>query len=68
MKAEEEDRAYIRPVSRVLLGCGVCLIGVAFLGSHLSALALLMLVSVILLVPVAIGIRSWVRFKFSAAE
>jgi low temperature requirement protein LtrA len=68
MEEEEEDRSYIRPVSRVLGWCGVALIGVALLGTGLGTLALLGVVSAILLVPVAIGIRSWVRYRFAVAK
>jgi hypothetical protein len=41
---------------------------VALFGTGLGTLALLGTVSAILLVPVAIGIRSWVRYKFAVAK
>jgi low temperature requirement protein LtrA len=64
MKEEEEDRAYIRPVSRILLvTCIIVLIMPAFIPNP-GAVTFLSIMAGILFIPVFIGIRSWVRFKF----
>ncbi|MFI5172148.1 MAG: low temperature requirement protein A [Chitinophagales bacterium] len=64
MKEEEEDRSYIRPVSRILIFTALSLIVLPLFGSMLNAVIFLVLISMILFVPVFIGIRSWVRYKF----
>jgi low temperature requirement protein LtrA len=64
MKEEEEDRAYIRPVSKILFVVSVILLIVPLFGDYFNPVAFLSIVSVILLVPVSIGIRSWVNYKF----
>jgi len=64
MKEEEEDRAYIRPVSKILFIVSVILLIVPLFGNYFNPVAFLSIVSVILLVPVSIGIRSWVNYKF----
>ncbi len=65
MQEEEEDRSYIRPASRLLLAIGWVPLLIPWFGGHLGTLAFLGLVSILLLVPVYVGIRSWARYKFS---
>ncbi|MCB9170943.1 MAG: low temperature requirement protein A [Flavobacteriales bacterium] len=64
MKEEEEDRSYIRPVSRLLVLMAVMLILLPLAGIGHNALLLLGIVAIVLVVPVVVGIRSWVRYKF----
>ncbi|HTD93288.1 MAG TPA: low temperature requirement protein A [Chitinophagaceae bacterium] len=64
MKEEEEDRSYIRPVSRLLIATGIVILFIPFLASYLKTLYFLIIISAILFIPVFVGIRSWVRFKF----
>lgn len=64
MEEEEEDRSYIRPVSRLLIVTGLIILAIPLLGHLLNTLAFLSIIAVILFVPVFIGIRSWVRYKF----
>ena len=64
MKEEEEDRSYIRPVSRLLVVTSVIVMMIPLIGSYLNTISFLLIVSIILFVPVFVGIRSWVRFKF----
>jgi low temperature requirement protein LtrA len=64
MKEEEEDRAYIRPVSMLLVLCGVVLLVVPLFGKHLDAISLLGIAAFVLFVPVCIGIVSWARYKY----
>ncbi len=64
MKEEEEDRAYIAPVSRIMLITCVAIMIVPLFGSKLNPLQFLGIISAILFGPVFIGIRSWVIYKF----
>jgi low temperature requirement protein LtrA len=63
MKEEEEDRAYIRPVSGLLIAAGIIILLIPLSG-YLNTLPFLFIIAVILFVPVFIGTRSWVRYKF----
>jgi low temperature requirement protein LtrA len=64
MREEEEDRAYIQPVSRLLLVIAVMILLVPLLGRYLGTLPFLGLIACLLLFPVLIGIKSWARYKF----
>jgi low temperature requirement protein LtrA len=64
MEEEEEDRSYITPVSRLLIVTGIIILAVPFLGSYLNTLTFLGIIALILFIPVFVGIRSWVRYKF----
>ena len=64
MQEEEEDRAYIRPVSRLLIITGIIILVFPLFVHQLSTLAFLSIIAVILLIPVFIGVRSWVQYKF----
>ena len=64
MKEEEEDRSYIRPVSGLLIGAGILILLIPLFGNYLNTPAFLFVIALILFVPVLIGIRSWVRYKF----
>ena len=64
MKEEEEDRSYIRPVSKLLIVTGIIILVIPFFGRYLNTVAFLSAIAIILFVPVFIGIRSWVRYKF----
>jgi low temperature requirement protein LtrA len=64
MKEEEEDRSYIQPVSRLLIITGLVVLIVPLFERYSGTIAFLSVISLILFVPVFIGIRSWVRYKF----
>jgi len=64
MEEEEEDRSYIRPVSRLLVVTGVIVLIVPLFQHYLDTVAFLGIISLILLLPVFTGIRSWVKYKF----
>jgi low temperature requirement protein LtrA len=68
MKENEEDRAYIKPVSRLLILAGIFILFIPLLAAWLKTALILAIVSIILFVPVFIGIRSWVLFKFSGKK
>jgi hypothetical protein len=65
MKENEEERSYIKPVSRLLILAAVFILLIPLLAAWLKTALILGIVSLILFVPVLIGIRSWVMFKFS---
>jgi low temperature requirement protein LtrA len=64
MREEEEDRSYIKPVSRLLIIAGVLILLIPFVGSYLTTLVFFSVVTLLLFVPVFVGLRSWVRYKF----
>jgi len=64
MKEEEEDRAYIRPVARLLLFVSAAILVIPLLGQRLNTLSFLMLIALLLFIPVFIGIKSWVKYRF----
>ena len=68
MKEEEEDRAYIRPVSRILFITGLAMLVIPLFGSYLNVDLFMGIVAIVLVGPVIIGIRSWVRYKYFREE
>lgn len=64
MKEEEEDRSYIRPVSRLLFITAFIVLIIPFFAGYLNTLAFLTIIALVLFLPVFVGIRSWVRYKF----
>ena len=64
MDESEEDRAYIKPVSRLLIITLILVMFVPVFGSYLNTIAFLSVITILLLIPVLVGVRSWVRFKF----
>jgi low temperature requirement protein LtrA len=64
MKEEEEDRAYITPVTKILFGASAAILVVPVFGNYIMPVIFLSIVAAILLVPVTIGIKSWVNYKF----
>lgn len=67
MQEEEEDRSYIRPVSRLLIGAGTGILLIPVFGIEFHTLVFLTLIAAVLIVPVFVGVRSWVRYKFFRA-
>ena len=68
MKEEDEDRSYIRPVSRLLILASIIVLIIPLFGHYLNSLFFLSIIALILLVPVFVGIRSWVRYKFFSKD
>jgi len=64
MEESEEDRAYIRPVSRLLLGAAVFIMLIPVFASNFCVTCLLSTIAVLLAIPVFVGVRSWVKFRF----
>lgn len=64
MERYEEDRAFIRPVSKLLLFITVLVLLLPLAGSYLDTPVFLSVIALLLIIPVYVGIRSWVRYKF----
>jgi hypothetical protein len=64
MKQEEEDRSYIKPVSKLLIVTGLFILIVPLFAPYMGTIAFLSIIALILFIPVFIGIRSWVQYKF----
>jgi low temperature requirement protein LtrA len=64
MQEEEEDRSYIKPVSKLLNIACILILLVPFVGSYLNTLAFFSIITLLLFVPVFVGLRSWVKYKF----
>lgn len=64
MEEHEEDRSYIKPVSRLLVVIAGIVSLVPAAGKFLNAISFLLIIALLLFVPVFIGIKSWVRYKF----
>ncbi len=68
MKEVEEDRAYIRPASKILFVITLLILCIPFFGQWLNTLAFLSIMAFLLFVPVLVGIRNWIRYKFYRKE
>ena len=64
MKEEEEDRSYIRPVTRLLFIVAAIIQIVPLFSGYLNPITFLAIVAMILMVPVMVGLKSWVIYKF----
>jgi len=64
MKDSEEDRAYIRPVSRLLVIAAAVILLLPVVIPGFGVTWLLAAVAVLLAIPVFVGVRSWVKFRF----
>jgi len=64
MKEEEEDRAYIMPVSRQLIYVGIGILFIPLVGENLTTIPFMGIIALVLLIPVVTGMRSWVKYKF----
>lgn len=65
MKEEEEDRSYIRPVSKILVYTGLVILILPFGTKHITTIPFMAIISLLLFFPVFIGMRSWVKYKFN---
>ena len=64
MEEFEEDRAYIRPVSRLLVIAAAIILLFPVVAHSFGVTWLLAAVAILLAIPVFVGVRSWVKFKF----
>ena len=63
MKQAEEDRSYIRPTVKVLITISAIVLLIPLFAKWLSTPVFLLLITLLLLVPVLIGVISWIRYK-----
>lgn len=68
MEEYEEDRSYIKPVSRILVVIGCALLLVPMAGCYLSNITFLLMIAVLLLIPVAVSVRRWVKYRLAVME
>jgi len=68
MKEEEEDRSYIEPVSVLLLICSGSILIIPLFGSYFNTVSFFAIIAVVLFIPVLVGIRSWIQYRFFAQK
>jgi len=64
MEQDKEDRAYITPVAKLLFIIALLILIIPLFGNHLDSIAFLAIIAVLLFIPVFVGVRSWVRFRY----
>jgi low temperature requirement protein LtrA len=64
MEEEEESRSFISPVSRLLIIIAAIVLLIPLFRNYLGTIRFLSVISVLLFIPVFVGIRKWVGYKF----
>ena len=64
MEEDDESRSYIRPVSRLLVIISGCILLIPLFRKYMGTISFLSVIAIILFIPVFIGVRSWVLYKF----
>jgi len=64
MEEEEESRSFIGPVSRILIVISAIVLLIPLFKNYMGTIGFLSVISVLLFIPVFIGIRKWVGYKF----
>jgi low temperature requirement protein LtrA len=64
MEEDDESRSYIRPVSRLLVIISGCILLIPLFRKYLGTISFLSVIAIILFIPVFIGVRSWVLYRF----
>jgi len=64
MEENKEDRAYITPVSKLLIIIAFLVLLVPLLNDYLNTIIFLAIISILLSIPILVGIRSWIKFRF----
>ena len=64
MEEEEETRSYMGPVSRSLIACAIALVLLPLVQNFLTTTQFIGCVAVLVFIPVFIGVRNWVKWKF----
>jgi hypothetical protein len=64
MEEDDESRSYIRPVSRLMIIISVCVLLIPLFWKYLGTISFLSVIAILLFIPVFIGIRSWVLYRF----
>jgi hypothetical protein len=64
MEEDDESRSYIRPVSRLMVVISVCIFLIPLFSNYIGTIGFLSVIAILLFIPVFIGIRSWVLYRF----
>ncbi len=64
MEESEEDRSYITPVSRLLIAAALLVLIIPFFSQYFTSVLLLFVIAMVLFVPVLVGVKSWIKFRF----
>jgi low temperature requirement protein LtrA len=64
MEQDDESRSYIRPVSRLMVIISVCVLLIPLFRKYMGTIGFLSTIAIVLLIPVFIGVRSWVLYRF----
>jgi len=64
MEEEEESRSFISPVSRILIVISAIVLLIPLFKDYMGTISFLSVISLLLFIPVFIGIRKWVVYKF----
>jgi len=64
MEEDDESRSYIRPVSRLLVVISGCVLLIPLSRNYVGTISFLSVIAIILFIPVFIGVRSWVLYRF----
>jgi len=67
MKEEEEDRSYINPMRSILFVISFIILLLPLIKATNDPMIFLSSIAVILLIPVIVGVRSWIRYRFPRA-
>jgi low temperature requirement protein LtrA len=68
MQEDEEDRAFIKPTSPILIASGLLCLAIPLTGREMNSLAFLGIIALLLFVPVVVGISSWIRYAFLGSD
>jgi low temperature requirement protein LtrA len=64
MEEYEEDRVYITPVAKLLVFIALLILLTPLIGDYLNSISFLAVVSALLFIPVFVGVRSWVKYRY----
>jgi hypothetical protein len=68
MQEDEEDRAFIKPTSPILIASGLLCLAIPLTGREMNSLAFLGIIALLLFFPVVVGISSWIRYAFLGSD
>ena len=64
MEEDDESRSFIRPVSRLLVLISACVLLIPLFRNYMGTISFLSVIAILLFIPVFIGVRSWVLYRF----
>jgi low temperature requirement protein LtrA len=68
MENHDEDRSYIRPMYKMLYATSFLVLLLPLFSKQLGIISYLLSVTLLLFIPVFIGARGWVKFKFYSTK